>query len=141
MTLTILGVPFSKQSARHTRSGMVYQTKRVKEAENSVRWQVINQLPSGFIPFSKGVKVTKLWYIFPPTKKLLGSKKRVKQLEAGKKFIKTTKPDLTDNLNKGLFDAMQGIVYNNDSQICEINNVMKCYGLKPRIEIVLEEVV
>jgi len=140
MTITILGIPFSKQSARHTKSGIVYQTKKVKDAENNVRWQVIKQLSKGFIPYSKGVKVSKLWYIFPPTKQLLGSQKRVKQLESGKLFIKTTKPDLTDNLNKGLFDAMQGIVYNNDSQICEMTNVMKCYGLRPRIEIEIGEI-
>ena len=139
MTITILGKPFPKQSARHTKKGFVYQTKEVKQAEDNVRWQIINQLPKNFIPFTKGVKVLRLLYVFPPLKSF--TKKKMKALEKGHLLYKTTKPDLTDNLNKGLFDAMEGIIFNNDSQVCEINHAIKCYGLKPRTEIVLEEVV
>lgn len=32
------------------------------------------------------------------------------------------------------------IIYINDSQICEINNVKKYYGFVPRIEIEIEEI-
>ena len=59
-------------------------------------------------------------------------------IEAGEIVYKATKPDLTDNLNKGVFDALQGIIYANDSQIISMDNVKKIYGLLPRVEIELE---
>ena len=40
--------------------------------------------------------------------------------------------------NKGVFDALQGIIYANDSQIISLDNVKKIYGLRPRVEIELE---
>jgi len=50
---------------------------------------------------------------------------------------KTTKPDL-DNLEKMLWDAMEGIVFINDSLICEKHNVIKTYGDTPGYSIILE---
>ena len=138
MTITILGKPFAKQSFRFTKSGHKYQKKEVVEKEKSIQWQIISQLPKDFQPYTKGVKITRLLYVFPPLKSF--PQKTIKAIENGNLVYKTTKPDLTDNLNKGLFDAMQGIVFNNDSQVCEIKNMIKCYGLKPRIEIELEEI-
>jgi len=39
---------------------------------------------------------------------------------------KTTKPDL-DNLIKLIFDALNGIAYNDDNQICRIGEIEKWY--------------
>ena len=138
MKFIILGTPFSKQSFRFTKSGHKYQKKEVVEKQEAIQWQVVNQLPDGFKPFTGGVRVTRLLYVFPPLKSF--SKKQLILLKNGVRIYKTTKPDLTDNLNKGLFDAMQGLVYINDSQVCEVENMVKCYGLQPRIEIELEEI-
>lgn len=33
-----------------------------------------------------------------------------------------TKPDLSDNLNKGLFDAMTGVLWEDDSQVVSIES-------------------
>jgi len=47
-------------------------------------------------------------------------KKEMSMLEAGEIIYKTTKPDLSDNLSKGLIDTMQGNVFLNDSQIWKL---------------------
>lgn len=48
---------------------------------------------------------------------------------------KITKPDLTDNLSKGVFDALEGIVFLNDSQIFAVKESYKLYSEKPGIRI------
>ncbi len=143
--LTIPGIPQPKQSvrARISKSKLgksfvqTYQSTEVKENERSIKMIIKEQLPPGFIPLSKGIRINRLNYIFPPISSLRKAEKYL--IDRGGIVHKTTKPDLTDNLNKGLFDAMQGIVFLNDSQICEMNNVKKFYGPTPGIIIELEE--
>jgi Holliday junction resolvase RusA-like endonuclease len=115
-----------------------YQPKEIEENERSIKMIVREQLPVGFVPFRKGVIVHRLHYVFPPISTLKKSEKLL--IEHGGIVHKTTKPDLTDNLSKSTFDSMQGIVFLNDSQICEMNNVKKYYGTKPGIIIELEEI-
>lgn len=143
ITLFIPGVPQPKQSVR---SRVVqgdkpfvihYQSKAVKDTERNIRAIVINQLPVGFIPFSKGIIITQLHYSFPPLKSF--SKNILMKINSGEQIEKTTKPDLTDNLNKGLFDALEGLVYLNDSQICGLNNCKKFYSNTPGITLTMEE--
>jgi len=57
----------------------------------------------------------------------------------GCRVFKVTKPDLSDNLNKMVFDAMNNLVFKDDSQIVLMENVRKFYGLTPKIIIYLEE--
>lgn len=49
-----------------------------------------------------------------------------------------SKPDL-DNIEKLVLDALNGVVYLDDAQICEVIK-RKRYGLGPRVEISLEEI-
>ncbi len=135
----ITGEPRPKQSARFYHTGKFiksYQTQTVKNEESNVKMQVIAQLPAGFTITQNAIRVTKLHYVFSPLKKM--RKSDLKAIEAGELVYKATKPDLTDNLNKGVFDALQGIIYTNDSQIISLDNVKKIYGLRPRVEIELE---
>jgi len=44
-----------------------------------------------------------------------------------------SKPDL-DNVAKAILDALNGVVYKDDSQICELF-VKKMYCTKPRVEV------
>jgi Holliday junction resolvase RusA-like endonuclease len=60
------------------------------------------------------------------------------EIIAGCIEYKTTKPDLCDNLCKGVCDALTGIVYRDDSLIAEVHS-KKIYGINPRIEITIEE--
>lgn len=139
LTFTILGIPQPKQSFRiAVRNGFAvkYQKKEVVENERNIKYEIASQLPKGYIPTRDKVIIKELIYTFPPTSSM--KKKDLQTIENGGIVYKTTKPDLTDNLNKGLFDALQGLVFINDSQICEIRNAKKIYGLVPSIKIVME---
>lgn len=140
----ILGIPQPKQSARFKAQKFgkktfmkSYQPDKVIENERNIAFDVKSQLPEGFVPFDSAIHVKRLLYVFPPQKNW--SKKKLKELEEGKIIYKETKPDLTDNLNKGLFDAMNGIVFTDDSRICKMSDVEKIYGFVPRIEVEFEK--
>lgn len=140
MRLIIYGEPKAKQSAKFAKRGKFiksYQPKRVVNAEANIKMQILEQLPKDFELFTGNVVVDKLYYVFSPLKSF--TKKKLELIESGKKVFKNTKPDLSDNLNKMLFDAMQGIVYDNDSRVVGMNKVMKFYGNRPRIEIEIRE--
>jgi len=87
MKLIISGIPFSKQSFRFTKTGHKYQKKEIVDKENAVKWQAANQLPAGFKPFTKGVRVTRLSFVFPPLKSFT---KELILLKNGVKIYKTT---------------------------------------------------
>ena len=135
----ILGIPQSKQSARFRiakkKTGksfiMSYQKKSVKDTERNIAFDVKSQLPRGFRPFDEPIAVEVL-FVFAPLKSW--SKKKIAQLESGEIIYKETKPDLTDNLMKGLFDAMNGIVFSDDARICQVKS-KKIFGFVPRTEV------
>ena len=54
-------------------------------------------------------------------------------------IYKTTLPDLTDNLVKGLFDALEKVIYENDGQICSVSST-KIYGVVPRAVVRIKEI-
>jgi len=136
ITLIISGIPGSKQSARFRISKnkqgkhfvTSYQKKEVKDQEKNTASAVLEQLPKGFIPFDETI-FADVQYVFPMPASF--SKKQKELVESGKKVWKNTKPDITDNLNKGLFDALEGILFINDSRIAGIKAV-KYYGLVPQ---------
>ena len=139
MKVTVLGIPKPKQSARfyaQTFKGgktrvRSYQKKEVKDAEKNFAFSVISQLPKNFVPYDEPIAVEVL-FVFPPLSTF--SKKKKAEIESGVIYYKETKPDLTDNLNKGVFDALEGIVYVNDSRICAVTS-KKIYGMIPRTEL------
>lgn len=47
--------------------------------------------------------------------------------------FKHTKPDLHDNLNKALFDALEGIVWERDQNVVAMDDVKKYYGTTDQI--------
>lgn len=134
--LEILGVPKPKQSARFRiakgKGGKTfiasYQKKEVKDNEANIGYTAMQQLPKGFIPFDCPVAAY-FEYIFPIPSSF--SKKQKKEIEDGKRVYKETKPDLTDNLNKGTADALAGIIYVNDSRVVSMYAV-KYYGTTPK---------
>ena len=144
LQLEFPGIPFSKQSSR---SRIVqgkgrafvhhYQSAKVKQGERNITAMAVTQLPDGFEPFSGPVIVEDITFVFPPRKS--EKKSTLSLIESGQMVYKTTKPDLTDNLQKGVFDALEGIVYLNDSQICEVQAVRKIYGKHPGIYMTIKE--
>ena len=73
-------------------------------------------------------------FVFPYLKSF--SKKKIQEIEELKAYAayKTTKPDL-DNLEKMLWDAMNGVVFADDSLICGKRNINKEYGRVPGINL------
>lgn len=141
--LKILGIPQPKQSARFAirkgRNGsnflQKYQSKEVVQNERNIAFDVKSQLPQGFIPYSGALKVKAL-FVFPPLKSF--TKAKMTAISSGSTLYKTTKPDLTDNLMKGTMDALNGIVFTDDSVIAKVES-QKIYGMIPRIELEFEE--
>lgn len=136
------GEPGSKQSTRFAVINgrpVAYQSNKIKQAEASIRMDALYQLQQQKVnpmPFKKWAKVKKCIFVFSPLKS--HKKGDWQKIEEGQFLRKTTKPDLTDNLKKGLFDALQGILYANDSIICEEENTGKFYGKKPGVYLLME---
>jgi len=131
LNLDIKAVPH--QSVRVTRKGFTYQPKKIKDYKHTIQTMVREQLPDHFCIIERGtpIAIKKLHYIFEYPK----SFSKVKQKST---IFKTTKPDLHDNLNKALFDALEGVVWEQDQNICLLNDVRKIYGQTNKIQIEIE---
>jgi len=139
MKIIITGEPQAKQSARFRIQKskktdksfvMSYQKKSVVDNASNIGKVALSQLPLGFVPYDCPILV-KAVFVFPP---LSSWNKATKLLfESGEKIYKVSKPDV-DNLQKSVFDGLNGIVYVDDSRIAEIV-VQKIYGKEPRIEL------
>ena len=66
------------------------------------------------------------------------SKKRVQAIREGKEYPQK-KPD-SDNIIKIILDALNGICYHDDSQVCKIYFEKK-YSEIPKVEITIKEIV
>ena len=106
------------QSVRFSaRAGYVqtFQPAANKEWKRTIKLAVSEQLPPGWRPF----KDTPLWvrtvYVFPALASFRKAEKET--IENGGLILKHTKPDVNDNLNKGLYDAMTGVVWDDDSRV------------------------
>ena len=70
--------------------------------------------------------------IYRPIPKSMSKKKREQALSGG--LRPTTKPDLK-NYIAGVEDALEKVIYENDSQIVSYGDTGKWYGDPPRIEV------
>lgn len=105
-----------------------FQKKDVLDYKNFLRLQAIDQENSAHFYTDKPIVVRSLVFAFPWL-----SNATKKQKSKGWAW-KSTKPDL-DNLEKGLWDALQGVLFVNDSQICVKCNVKKIYCDRGYIEL------
>ena len=115
--------PLAHQSVRFTRSGRSYKPKKVLTYQQNIVALTKQQLPEDFVIIEQGtpIVVEYLNYSYAYLKST-PKKKRTKPIP------KTTKPDLQDNLNKALFDALEGLVYEPDQNIVEIKHLKKFYS-------------
>ena len=122
VALLFLGRPQAVQSVRFARTpfGMrKYQPTEVLQWKSTVRLDAARQLGPAFRPFSGVPLRLDVEYLFSPPKSL--PKRDFAAIQQGRVFFKTTRPDLADNLNKGLMDALTGIVWADDSIIVEVH--------------------
>lgn len=140
-SFTIYGKPGSKQSVRSsiiedkiTGKNKIhqYQEKTDVDNQNYLGFCIKRSLPFGWELWTGAIIVRKLHYLFYPPKD------KLKDFVPGVQILVTTKPDLTDNLNKMLFDAMNNIVYVDDKQVAGIEDCYKYYSLEPKTILTLE---
>lgn len=128
ITINIPGNPIPKQSARFSIVNNhihKYQPKSITNNKNTIALTALAQLPKDFKPFSSPISAS-ITFAFQPLKSFPKSKLQTLDTQI---FHKPTKPDL-DNLIKQLWDALQSIIFLNDSQIVHIN-ARKIYSHTP----------
>lgn len=139
LTLSLPITPKPIQSVRFSaRCGYVqtFQPKANKEWKLMVKNETYKQLPQGFKPFKDVPLLVYVVYKFPP---LASFKKAEKTLiEDGEWVFKCTKPDVNDNLNKGLFDAFTGVLWDDDSRVAYALS-SKVYAKEPGILVAVGE--
>jgi len=95
-----------------------YQPTEVVDWKNYIRLMARQQLPEDFKTWESVALEVFVIYEFLPPKFLKAGDQFV--INAGGKVWKKTRPDVNDNLNKGLFDALTGIVWKDDALICKL---------------------
>lgn len=104
--------PTPHQSVRAAK-GFYYVPARIKAFKKFIAMSCKKQLPLGFKMFPRDTALKMQIYHYFEYRK--GEKKDL--VAAGEPIPKITKPDVMDNLNKALVDAMAEIVFEQDQQI------------------------
>lgn len=138
LILTIRKQPIPKQSFRYA-NGHGYTPAPVKAYCETVTAQILNQLPEDFQMFVNPIEVS-IRHIYTYTN---DAKKLIKKRSANAGgdnplLVKATRPDVTDNLNKGLIDAMQGLIFLDDALIWNFHAV-KMFGEAPMSIVEIKE--
>jgi len=124
-TFTIPGVPVAKGRAKFARRGAfitAYTPEKTVNYENLVKMMAA-QAMGDTKPLECAVSACIALRIIPPSSWSL--KKRQRAIDG--EMYPTSKPDI-DNVVKAIFDAMNGIVFLDDKQVCNLN-VEKRYCL------------
>jgi Holliday junction resolvase RusA-like endonuclease len=112
--------PFAKQSVRFNKLGFAYQPIQVKNKVKEIALLATNEIQrlkqTNDYKFYTKQLFAKVIYIY----------KRPKTIPKNKIF-KENKPDIIDNSNKGVFDALQNIVFLDDCLIVRFEAI-KVYG-------------
>lgn len=146
--LKLLITPFPKQSVRAAVVNghvLTYQTQKIKGQVNAYKILIKNQIKTkykDFVPFANKVHILKKIYAFPFLKgHNIKYKNVVNELDKNNEFdncfLKYTKPDI-DNLDKPLYDAMRGIVFNDDAEIAIISETYKRYANEGYVELIIK---
>jgi Holliday junction resolvase RusA-like endonuclease len=126
---TIPGLPVAKGRPKFsTRNGIAraYTPKKTRDFEAMAR-EYAKAAMGPLMPCMSSVHVT--FVVFVPVPKSWSKTKRNTAIAGG--IHPTVKPDL-DNFAKALTDALNGVVYDDDSQICDVV-MSKRYAEEPRI--------
>ena len=133
----VIGAPVGKGRPKFARRGnfvQAYTPAKTKDYEALVQ-EAATKAMRGKSPCAGSIQVNMAIYVEPP--KSWNKKNRAAALNG---LIKpSTKPDI-DNVIKGIFDACNGIVYDDDKQIFSLS-VIKSYGETSRVEMRVYEVV
>ena len=132
---TIMGDPVGQGRPRFARQGKfvhTYDPPKSREYKAKVA-QSFQQAYMGK-PLTKPVKIT-IRAVFGVPKSY--SKARTKSCLEGLEWP-TKKPD-ADNIEKGVYDALNGLAYEDDKQIVQAS-VYKVYGAEAKVVVSIEEI-
>ena len=128
IAFTVYGEPVSKARARTVRlkngKSVSYTPDKTVSWEDAVRLAAIAHRPGRLLNGPLAIEAT-FYRLKPPSK-------------PKKNQYPDTKPDL-DNLCKSVTDALEGLIYTNDSRIVD-KILRKRYGDPPRVEITISEI-
>lgn len=130
MKIVILGVPQSQLRPRATRMGKgvrLYDPKKTADYKKYVRETAALQWEHGILEGALHVKLN----VYRPIQKSDSKKNKMKKDKGIIRPVVT--PDAT-NYAKGIEDALNGIIWKDDSQIVDLH-VSKFYSEQPRIEL------
>lgn len=121
ISFTVSGKPVGKERPRFTRNGHTYTPAKTRAAEEAVQWAY--KAKYGETKFEKGIPIRiEILSFFQIPK---SDSKAIKELKIQGGIKPTKKPDV-DNIAKLICDALNGIAYDDDSQIVELY-IKKCY--------------
>jgi len=135
--LVVLGTARGQGRPRATTRGKfasVYEDKKDKQAKETLVAVVQQNAPDTLLD---GPLRVDLFYFFMRPKGHFGSGKNAGNIKASAQKHKTSKPDV-DNLAKLTLDALTGIFWRDDAQICRCF-IVKAYSDKPRTEIFIRK--
>lgn len=130
INVILLGQPCGKGRPRFTKTGHTYTPEKTATYENRLASQAVKAV-RGVTPIILPVAISIEAYFEIP--KSWGKKKTNEALQGD--LLHVSKPDI-DNVIKIVLDALNGIVYKDDAQVCSIMAV-KQYSNNPRLEIVI----
>lgn len=135
MIFEILGEPMGKQRPKFARIGNFTRTYTPKETVNYENLVKLSYQNFGGEHFGSVPLKVEL-YIYFKIPKSFSKKKRLEAIND--KIFPQKTPDI-DNCCKIIFDALNGIAYNDDKQIVELKAI-KRYAEKERVIVRLEQI-
>jgi Holliday junction resolvase RusA-like endonuclease len=128
INFVIPGIPFGKQRPRFTRGGIAYTPAKTANYENLVKVMAAEAMKGRSLLTCPVRLIIKAYFEVPK------SFSRKNRIGAFSGWIKPTKkPDLS-NIAKGIEDAMNKVVYQDDAQIVGLF-CTKQYGETPSVDV------
>lgn len=137
MNFTVIGTPVGKSRPKFSTvngHAVAYTPQKTANYETLVKLSYQQQC-GDCKPFDKDVPLTAVIHAYFPIPKSVSKRKR--EIMSGGLFPHTKKPD-TDNLAKCVLDALNGIAYQDDSQIVALR-VTKYYAEEPHVDVEIYE--
>lgn len=137
MKFIIYGDPKAKGRPRFARRGnfvSAYTDKKTLDYENLVKFAYLEACNNEPQMSANPIEIVINCYFIAP--KSTAKKKKIMMLNNEIKHTK--KPDI-DNLIKAIFDGLNKIAFNDDSQIISIK-ATKNYAEQPRVEVEINEI-
>ena len=135
ITFIVPGTPVGKGRPKFARRGnfvTAYTPEATASYENLVRVKAMEAMQGN--PLMEGpVECVIEIVVLPPAS--WSKKKQTAALE--QQVFPTTKPDI-DNVVKGIFDAMNDVVWKDDKQVVKLT-VSKRYGITPLVNVITHE--